>query len=222
MVENENKDLEGQEGQESPENQNDESATPTPTPEPVAAPSTPPVSEEEEDDDMEKATVKSVSMKWGLILGVISIALFIVYVIIDVVGESWVSWMGLIPFIIVVVLAHKEFKDEGDGFMSYGQGLGIGVLVSLISAIISSAFNFIYVKFIDTEFNTKLMEKIEMQWEEQGMTDQQIDAARGFTETMMSPGVGFFIGIAFAVFFGFLVSLIIAAITKNANPEAEI
>ena len=217
MDEEQNKDLENQGNQ---ENENEEFATPNP--EPVAASPSAPAESEEEDDDMEKATVKSVSMKWGLILGVVSIALFIVYVLIDVVGESWVSWIGLIPLILVVVLAHKEFKDYGDGFMSYSQGLGIGILVSLYSAILSSVFNFIYVKFIDTEFTAKLMEKIEMQWEEVGMTEQQMDTARGFTETMMSPVVGFFIGIIFAVFFGFIISLILSAITKNPDPASQV
>ncbi len=211
MEEEQNEDLENQ------ENENAESATPTA--EPVASA---PSELEDGDDDIENATVKSVTMKWGLILGIVSIALFIVYVLIDVIGESWVSWIGLIPLILVVVLAHKEFKDDGNGFMSYSQGLGIGTLVSLYSAIISSVFNFIYVKFIDTEFTAKLMEKIEMQWEEAGMTDQQMDAARGFTETMMSPVVGFFIGIVFAVFFGFIISLIISAITKNPDPADKI
>jgi hypothetical protein len=217
MDEEQNKDLENQENQ---ENENEESAIPTP--EPVAAAPSAPEESEEADDDMEKATVKSVSIKWGLILGVVSIALFIVYVLIDVIGESWVSWIGLIPLILVVWLAHKEFKDDGNGFMSYGQGLGIGTLVSLYSAIISSVFNFIYVKFIDTEFTANLMEKIEMQWEEAGMTDQQMDTARGITETMMSPVVGFFIGIVFAVFFGFIISLILSAITKNPDPAEQV
>ena len=217
MDEEQNKDLENQENQ---ENENEESAIPTP--EPVAAAPSAPEESEEADDDMEKATVKSVSIKWGLILGVVSIALFIVYVLIDVIGESWVSWIGLIPLILVVWLAHKEFKDDGNGFMSYSQGLGIGTLVSLYSAIVSSVFNFIYVKFIDTEFTANLMEKIEMQWEEAGMTDQQMDAARGITETMMSPVVGFFIGIVFAVFFGFIISLILSAITKNPDPAEQV
>ena len=220
MDEEQNKDLENQENEKSQENENKESVAPQP--EPITPAASLPSEPEEGDDDMEKATVKSVSMKWGLILGVVSIALFIVYVLIDVIGESWVSWIGLIPLILVVVLAHKEFKDDGNGFMSYSQGLGIGTLVSLYSAIVSSAFNFIYVKFIDTEFTANLMEKIEMQWEEAGMTDQQMDAARGFTETMMSPVVGFFIGIVFAVFFGFIISLIISAITKNPDPAEQV
>jgi len=214
MEDEQNKDHENQENQE-----NEESATSTP--EHVAATPSAPL-ESEEDDDMETATVKSVTMKWGLILGVVSISLFIVFVLLDVVGESWVSWIGFAPLILVMFLAHKEFKDDGNGFMSYSQGLGIGTMVSLYSATLSSTFNFIYVKFIDTEFTAKLMEKIEMQWEEAGMTEDQMDAARGMTETMMSPVVGFFVGIVFAVFFGFIISLVLSAITKNTDPATQV
>ena len=105
--------------------------------------------------------------------------------------------------------------------MSYGQGLGIGIFLSLVSSVIAGAFQFIYVKFIDTEFNEKLMDTIVEKWEAQGMTDQQIDAARGFTEVFMNPVTGFFLGILIGIFIAFIASLIISAITKNANPQAE-
>jgi len=58
--------------------------------------------------------------------------------------------------------------------------------------------------------------------EEQGLSDQQIDAVMGFTEVFLNPVTGFFVGIVFGVFFGFILSLIIAAITKKANPQAEV
>ena len=189
-------------------------------------PETPPeaasASQPDEAEEFEKTTVKQVSIKWGLISGVISIAMFLLFVVIDMVGEQSTSWLGIIPFIVILVLAHKEFKNEGDGYMSYGQGLGIGIFVSFISSIVSGGFQIIYMKLIDTSFYENLMDKMELKWEEEGMTDQQIDAAKGFMETFQNPLIGFFIGILFAVFFGFIVSLIVSAFTKNANPQAEI
>ncbi|WP_343030474.1 DUF4199 domain-containing protein, partial [Fulvivirga aurantia] len=92
-------------------------------------------------------------------LGVISIVIFILGVLTELSTESWWSWVGLIPTIALIVMAHNQFKSEGDGFMSYGQGLKIGMLVVLISSIISTVFFYVYIKFIDDTFIAAIREK---------------------------------------------------------------
>ena len=138
--------------------------------------------EDLQNEEFEKVTVKQVSIKWGLISGIVSIAFFMVIVFADMVGNSSVSWLGMIPFIIILFLAHNEFKKEGDGFMTYGQGLGIGAFVAGIGAVISGAFNYVYTKFIVPDFNEELMDKMVVMWEEQGMYDNSIEAATGMME----------------------------------------
>ncbi|MEP5612154.1 MAG: DUF4199 domain-containing protein [Cyclobacteriaceae bacterium] len=170
-------------------------------------------------EENDAPTTKSVAKKWGLINGVIAIALFIIYDILNVMGESWVSFIGLVIFVVIVVLAHNEFKKEGDGYMSYGQGLGLGTLASLISAIISSAFTFIYVSFINTELPDFLRERQIESMLESGQSQSQIDQAMPFLEMTTSPVAMVIFGVVFGVFFGFLVSLLVSAFTKNQAPE---
>ena len=230
-MENENKDQENLENEnQKPENQKpeDQESSEEESSEPATESASEPATEasasqpDEDEEEFEKTTVKQVSIKWGLITGVISIAMFLLFVVLDMIGDQSTSWLVFIPFIVILVLAHKQFKNEGDGYMSYGQGLGIGIFISFISSIVSGMFTFIYIKFIDTSFNENLMNKIELTWEEDGMTDQQIDVAKGFVEMLQNPVIGFFVGILAAVFFGFIVSLIVSAFTKNTNPQAEI
>ncbi len=173
------------------------------------------------EENLEAPTVKSVAMKWGLIMGLISIGIFLVIAFGELQGNSAMQWIGLIPSIIIIYLAHKEFKDNGDGYMSYGQGLGLGTLISLISSLISTGFFFIYVKFIDSSY-LDIMKDIQItQMQEQGMSDSEIETALGFSESFMSPGVMSVFAIVVAVFMGFVVSLIISAITKNSDPELD-
>ena len=40
--------------------------------------------------------------------------------------------------------------------MSYGQGVGIGFWIGLVSAVIGNVFTYIYVKFIDDGFIAKI------------------------------------------------------------------
>jgi uncharacterized protein DUF4199 len=178
--------------------------------------------EELQNEEYEQVTVKQVAIKWGLISGIASIVFFMIINYADLVGNSSVSWLGMIPFIIILILAHSEFKNQGDGFMSYGQGLGIGTFIALVSAALSGAFTYVYTKFIFPDYNQQLMDKMVGMWEEQGMTEDQIDAAMGMMSKFQNPELAFFLGILVGVFMGFIFSLIIAAITKKNNPDLSI
>lgn len=173
------------------------------------------------EENLEAPTVKSVAMKWGLIMGLISVGFFLIIALGGLQGNSAMQWVSLIPTIIVIYLAHKEFKDNGDGYMSYGQGLGLGTLLVLISSLISTVFFYIYVKFIDATYIDAVKDVQIAQFQEQGMSDSEIETAMGFSEGFMTPEVMSVFAIVFAVFAGFVVSLIVSAITKNSNPELD-
>mgnify|MGYP003660351547 CR=1 FL=1 len=74
------------------------------------------------EENIEMPTTKSIVMKWGPILGLISIGLFMITALGELQRSGVMNWIGLIPTIAIIYLAHKEYKDTGDGFMSYGKG----------------------------------------------------------------------------------------------------
>lgn len=174
------------------------------------------------EEQVEKITIKQVSIKWGIISGVVAILVFLVLAVTGLIYNSSASWISIIPFIVILILAHKEFKADGDGYMSYGQGLGIGIFTAGVSALISSLFSYIYIKFIDLEYYENMNAALMEQWEAQGLTDAQIEGAEAMISNFQNPGLGILFGIVGGMFFGFIVSLIVSAITKKANPEAEI
>ncbi len=170
-------------------------------------------------EDQPQATVKSISIKYGAILGLIGI---IYFVILDFLGQaqnqSW-NYLGVVFSIVVFYLAYKEFREDGDGFMSYGQGLGIGTLASLISSAMNGLFNVFYTSFINTSFMENMRQMQIVKMEEQGLTDAQIEQALPMMEMFSSPIAMIFIIILSGTFFGFLVSLVMSAIFKKSNPE---
>lgn len=175
-----------------------------------------------EEQEIEKSTVKQISIKWGLIAGVFSITFFLFITLGGFTGNTAMGFLGLIPFIIFMYLAHKEFKSEGDGFMSYSKGLGIGTLMALVSAIISNIFTYVYIKFIDTAYFENMQGMMIEKFEEQGLSQDQIDSALQMTSKMQTAEITVGIGIVGGVFIGFIIALIVSAITKNANPAEEI
>ena len=123
---------------------------------------------------------------------------------------------------VLIYFAHKAFKDDGNGFMSYGQGLGIGTLIALVGGVISSIFTYVYLTFVDDSMIEIILEKSEQDMIDGGMPDSQVETAMSFTEKMMTPTIMALLGVVFVVLIGFILSLIISAITKNPDPSAEI
>jgi hypothetical protein len=174
------------------------------------------------EENLEMPTVKSVAMKWGPILGLISIAIFLITALGEMQGNKIMNWIGLIPTIAIIYMAHKEYKDNGDGYMSYSQGLGLGTLIALISSLISTVFFYVYVKFVDTTYIEIIKDLQLAEMQQNGMGDAEIEQAMSIASGFMTPEVMSVFAIVIGVFFAFLLSLIISAITKNSNPELDV
>lgn len=172
-----------------------------------------------------KVSKNSVAIKYGVISGLISIVSFLIQDFAGLIGNQEYAWIGSVVSIGVIVtiiyLAQKEFKDSGDGYMEYGEGLGLGILISVYAGIISSVFSFVYIKYVNSEFLDSIREQQIMALEEQGLSDAQIEQASGMMDLMSSPGAFLILGLIGSVFIGFIVSLILTAFTKMSKPEFE-
>ena len=174
------------------------------------------------DEEFEPLTVKQVSLKWGLYLGMVMIIYGILLQLMDQVGNQALSYVNYVFMAALMYFAHKSFKDEGNGFMSYGQGLGIGTLMGVVGSLLSVVFSYVYVKFIDPSFMDIIKELQVEKMQEQGLSDAQIDQAMDMSAAFMTPEVMFPMAFVFSVFFAFILSLIVSAITKNVDPSTDI
>lgn len=128
------------------------------------------------------------------------------------------SWLSVVISVTITILAMREYRTLNGGFMSFGEGVGLGALVSVIGGLISITYNQIYTSFIDTTIRQQMLDNAREQLESRGMTDEQIDQAMEFTEKLQSPGLQFLVGIFVAVLFGVIISLIVAAFMRRKKP----
>jgi hypothetical protein len=164
-----------------------------------------------------------IALKYGLFIG---LGLIIYYLITQLAGLAANPTAGMIGMVISaailivgIVYAIKDFKSQNDGFMSYGQGLGLGALASAVSGLISGIFSSIYVSFIDNSAMKQALDIQRQKMEEQGMDDAQIDQAMAMAEQFSGPGMILVISILSMLFIGFILSLIISAVMKNERNE---
>lgn len=178
--------------------------------------------EDEQQEIQEQATVKQVSLKWGLYLGMVMIIYGMILQVAGLVGNQALSYINYLFMAVLMYFAHKSFKDEGNGYMSYGQGLGIGTLMAAVGGLISTVFSYIYVTFIDDSMLEIVREITEQSMIDQGLSDAQIEQGMAMSEKFMTPAVMFPMALVVSIFFGFILALIVSAITKNPDPSADI
>ena len=166
-------------------------------------------------------TTTSVGLRYGLLTGLVSI-IFSFILFVTHADQSPVRWLALGILVGAMVMAHNAFKQGNGGFMNYSQGLGIGAIMGGVSGVLSTAFNLLYMTFIDPEYMGRIMETTRAKMEEKGgMSDEQIDQAIKMVQKFSSGGWMVLFGVVGSVLFGFLIALVISAITKNSKPEFE-
>lgn len=168
-----------------------------------------------------QTTTTRTALKWGVIIGIISILYSTALMVSGQVGNQALGYVIYLIIGVGIYLALNDFKKENLGFIPYGQGLGLGTMMSAIVGLISSFYSFAYMKFIDSSITDQILKNAENEMEKKGLPDDQIEQAMEYSKMFMSPGVMFIVGVFFTLLLGFILSLIIAAIMKKDKPVFE-
>jgi chromate transport protein ChrA len=172
-------------------------------------------------NEQKTVTVSSTAIRYGLIVGLVCVIYSLILSLTDNSMNRALSSVTYLFIIVGMVMAFKYYKQHNDGFMSYGQGLGIGSLLSLIAGFLTSVFMYIYAKFIDTEMMNRAMEMQRVEMEKKGMDDAQIDQAMEMAAKFSGPEMILIGGTFGFLFAGFIIALIVSAIMKHKRPEFE-
>ena len=126
--------------------------------------------------------------------------------------------------VVTIYLCHVHLRDfrnfENNGFLTIGQGLKKGFGLGWKSGTITAVYYYMYYKFLNPGFMEKMRVMQEMQMEEKGLSQREIDQAMQFAEMFSGPGMFALGSLIGSVFFIFILSLISSAILKKENPDA--
>ena len=170
----------------------------------------------------QKPAVGKFAMNYGIILGVVMIALSVISYVTGqaLEGAQWPQVVYYIVFPIVIMYAISVYKKNNANVLTLGDAIKLGVLIGIISAIVNVLYGLIFNYVIDPEFMGQLLEltKDKMIEQNPNMTQAQIDQSMGFVEMMFNPFLGSAIWIAMSALFGLIWSLI-GGLVMRSNPN---
>jgi hypothetical protein len=175
-------------------------------------------------EQQKKPSIAGIATKYGLIQGVLSFVAFLVMNLAGIgMSQSLVrSCVGIAILVVLMVLAHREFKKNNDGMMTYAQGLGSGTLLATVAAVLNCIVTYVYVTYFNTGFLGAALKAQQAALEQRGMSGAQLDQAMSITSAIMTP-VGVAVsGLISGVIVGFVVALIVSIFTQKADPRAVI
>jgi uncharacterized membrane protein YraQ (UPF0718 family) len=168
------------------------------------------------------ALTTAVGGRYGLLTGLVSIIISFGIYALELEQNSAVRFLTMAVLVGGIVLAMRSFKTQNGSFMGYGQGLGVGMIVSGVVGLLSGAFAYLYTTVVDPSVITRMMDKARAELEAKGtMSDAQIDQALTWSAKFTTGPYMLVFSVLFTLILGLLISLIVAAFVKNPKPEFE-
>lgn len=168
----------------------------------------------------------STTVKWGLITGMVSVFIGLIGNMLGVAEKSGFTLLSISLMLAsiggtfyTIYLGIKETKEEKfGGYLTVGQGFKTGMGIALVGSLIAFVFNLIYFNLIDPGMVDRISAMAEEQWEQKGMSEEQIEAMRGYSGMFMNAWFFSLMAIVGGLFWGLIQSLIAASILKKEAP----
>lgn len=168
------------------------------------------------------ASATAVGGRYGLLTGLVSIIVSFGVYALQLEQHPVVRFLTIAVLVVGIIMAMRSFKEQSAGFMNYGQGLSVGMMVSGVVGLLSAAFAYVYTTFVDPDMMTRAMDKARADMEAKGtMTDAQIDQAMALSSKFMTGPFMLVFALVGTLILGLIISLIAAAFVKNPKPEFE-
>jgi hypothetical protein len=168
----------------------------------------------------QKTSIWKANLTSGLIIGLVGIVYSLVMWFLDL---TFNKVQGYFFFAILIFLLYYFIKSYRNnflgGYITYGQAVAAGVIICLISSIIGAIFTYILYTLIDPGLTAKQLAYTEELYSKRGLPQEAMDTALNMAKKFQKPAITAIISIVGGVFFGTIISLIVAIfVKKEGNP----
>ena len=179
------------------------------------------------DTNQAPKTMSQRAMTAGLFIAGVGILVNLVFYItgmdMEMITNPAISWLNRILLIgsayFFTHAALKSYRDQDlGGYVSVGQGIGLGTLAGVITGIISAVWFYIFTSFIATDMMDRIKEISLEQMQAQGQSAEQAEQAMEMMSFFFNPVFFAIVVVISSVFFGFLCGLVAGLVLKKDKP----
>jgi len=177
--------------------------------------------------DPSTVSPRPVGQYYGLIGGLALVAFGLVTYLFDMVdysgqsgnwGINLLNWAIMGGAIFMAIKTHKE-RDLG-GYITFGRSFATGMWTSLFIALLVAVWSFLLFTVVDPSLAETIQSLSIEQMEEQGLSEEEMEASMGFVSMFTSPTAITLMGFFGTLLWGLILSLIVGAILKKDPPMA--
>lgn len=164
-------------------------------------------------------SVWPVIWKYSLIITAVVFAYTLVLYYTGLAGSNGMNLVATVIFIVLLIFAMRKYRGLNGGYMTYGSGAVIGIMIGIIESVLHSLLNAVYLGFVNKSILPALKENTLQQIQSTpGMNQQALDMMTKFYDVLFTPAGMFIIGCITGIIGGVVIALILAAILKNSPP----
>jgi hypothetical protein len=174
----------------------------------------------------QKVNIWKANLTNGVILALVCVVYTLFLYFFDLLFNTTLGYIYFLVQVILLFLLVKSYRDNFlRGYITYGQAVGTGVIISLYSALAMAVFSYILYTVLDPGLTAKKLAFVEEMLLKRGMPQETVDTSMKMQEKLQTPLISSILSIFSGVFIGTLLSLVIAIfVKKEGNPlldEAE-
>ena len=167
-----------------------------------------------------KNDILKSTMLYGVFAG---IAMVILETVLYLMDFSFLSQRDPATFLIIFVALYvstKSYREKKlQGYLKYKQGIGYGTLVAFFASIIISFYMYILSTFVEPEYISKLLEKINQHMVEEKMSEAEIRQKMNFYRKTITYESLVNANILYKTLAGFFFSLITSSLLRKEKKE---
>jgi hypothetical protein len=167
---------------------------------------------------MKQKSTFGLALKPALIISAAVVAYsLVIWSIADNIDQQQnLGWFSYIILALGYFYYTKNYRVENkNDVLTYGEGFVFMLFITMIYSVIQSLYTYVFMTFIDPEIINQIMEKTEESLYNKDMPEEQIEQSLEVMSFMFKPWLISLMAVFGTMFWGTLLSLIMAIFTKK-------
>lgn len=163
-------------------------------------------------------SVWKANLNNGLVMGLITIAYTLVIYFLNLIFNEYLGYIFYIIQIVVLFILVKSYRENSkQGFITYGQAVTSGIIISIYSAVIYAVLIYILYAFIDTDLVNKQFAFIEETLIKRGLPQSFIDSGLEIQKKFLQPSIYALTRLFSNFFGGTIITLVVSIFIRKEN-----